>query len=88
MRGIGFVVPRPNPATGQWCDSSYKPYAVFGVAAEDPGASTAVEDEADRVLRGGAFNNRQSNVRSADRFSNVPSDLDVHTGFRVARTYP
>ncbi len=41
-----------------------------------------------RVLRGGSFNNRASNVRSAIRSYDVPANRTNNDGFRPARTFP
>src|SRR5271167_1659621 len=41
-----------------------------------------------RVLRGGSFNNQASNVRSANRNNNVPTNRNNNNGFRVASTLP
>jgi formylglycine-generating enzyme required for sulfatase activity len=40
-----------------------------------------------RLLRGGAFSNQPADARSAYRSRLVPSDRDIHFGFRPARTY-
>jgi formylglycine-generating enzyme required for sulfatase activity len=39
------------------------------------------------VLRGGSFNNQASNVRSANRNNNVPTNRYILNGFRPARTF-
>lgn len=41
-----------------------------------------------RVVRGGGWFNRPGNVRSADRFWDVPWNRGNYLGFRVARTLP
>ena len=41
-----------------------------------------------RVLRGGSFNNQASNVRSANRNNNVPTNRNNNNGFRPASTLP
>jgi len=35
------------------------------------------------VLRGGAFNNNDNNVRCADRNNNTPDNANINNGFRV-----
>ena len=40
----------------------------------------------DRVLRGGSWNNRPNNTRSAKRNRNNPDNRNNNTGFRVAST--
>ncbi|MGO8746124.1 MAG: SUMF1/EgtB/PvdO family nonheme iron enzyme [Thermoguttaceae bacterium] len=39
-----------------------------------------------RVLRGGSWNNRPNNDRSANRNRNTPDNRNNNTGFRVAST--
>ncbi len=45
-------------------------------------------DKSRRVLRGGSFTFQASSVRSANRYSNVPTYRDYYIGFRLARTLP
>jgi len=66
----------------QWCDNSYKPYAVL----EDSGEKTAVRDTGGRVLRGGSFDNLPSHVRSASRVQELPVYHSYDIGIRMART--
>ncbi len=40
------------------------------------------------MLRGGSFNNQASNVRSANRNNNVPTNRNNNNGFRLASTLP
>lgn len=46
------------------------------------------EGSSHRVLRGGSFNNRTSNARSAIRSINQPAYRNYTNGFRVGRTLP
>jgi formylglycine-generating enzyme required for sulfatase activity len=46
-----------------------------------------VANEEDRVLRGGSFSNPASIFRAADRHWYRPSNSNVNTGFRTARTF-
>ncbi|MEI8375740.1 MAG: SUMF1/EgtB/PvdO family nonheme iron enzyme [Planctomycetota bacterium] len=39
-----------------------------------------------RVLRGGSWNNRPNNTRSAKRNRNTPDNRNNNTGFRVSST--
>jgi formylglycine-generating enzyme required for sulfatase activity len=55
---------------------------------EDVECDLPVRDTLSRLLRGGAFVNHASLVRSAYRYSNRPSIGNIGAGFRVARTYP
>jgi len=49
---------------------------------------TPVADNQSRVLRGGSFSDRPSNVRSALRSNLGPSNRPFNDGFRLARTLP
>jgi formylglycine-generating enzyme required for sulfatase activity len=74
-----------------WCQDSYRDYP-------DPKGDEAIEDIEDkeylvsilsgtsRVLRGGSFVLRASNVRCAYRVGNAPADRPPSAGFRPART--
>ncbi len=74
----------------QWCDNSHSSYPSVssGIASGDFGTSAAVEDNVGRVLRGASFNYLASVVRSAYRYSLMPTSSSHLNGFRVARTYP
>jgi formylglycine-generating enzyme required for sulfatase activity len=41
---------------------------------------------ANRVLRGGSWNNDTNNVRSSNRNNNTPGNTNNNNGFRVAST--
>ena len=56
-------------------------------ALEDSVIKTDVRGKASRVLRGGAFSDSPSNVRSASRLDYAPTYRTSHNGLRVARTY-
>lgn len=45
-------------------------------------------ESARRVLRGGSFNNQPSNVRSANRNNNLPTNRNNNNGFHLASTLP
>jgi eukaryotic-like serine/threonine-protein kinase len=74
----------------EWCFDEFVFYPerqdkVF----EDTPTTQPLQAADRRVLRGGGFNHRPSNVRSADRFSDAPPDYRFSDiGFRPARTYP
>ena len=71
-----------------WCQESYKKYpkAKADEPVEDTEDILAVISTESRVLRGGSFGHHPSNVRSASRNGNVPSNRNFGYGFRVART--
>jgi len=48
--------------------------------------STGQRDRANRVLRGGSWNNTSTNVRAANRNNNTPSNRNNNNGFRLAST--
>jgi formylglycine-generating enzyme required for sulfatase activity len=73
-----------------WCQDisrgDYRP-AENGEVIEDKEDIYSIDTENGRVLRGGSFNDRASNVRSAYRLGNAPAIRDDGNGFRPARTY-
>jgi formylglycine-generating enzyme required for sulfatase activity len=71
----------------EWCQEgplSYRPDRT-GIQVDDVSISEAIGT--DRLLRGGAFSNRPSYVRSAYRNWNQPANRVIIYGFRPARTY-
>ena len=52
---------------------------------EQRDASRDRANDNDRVLRGGSWNNKAQNVRSAQRIGNVPDSKYFDWGFRLAR---
>ncbi len=71
----------------QWCEDRALLYAA-GEDKEDTQDVKGIPQDISRVLRGGSFLNRASNVRSASRASHVPTDRVTSYGFRPARTLP
>jgi serine/threonine protein kinase/formylglycine-generating enzyme required for sulfatase activity len=71
-----------------WCQESYTDYPSTkpGQAIEDREGDLVVNNTADRVLRGQAFNSHLSSLRCADRFNMVPTAQFEHISFRVAKT--
>jgi formylglycine-generating enzyme required for sulfatase activity len=70
-----------------WCQETYRSYpGVAGAAIEDKEDILTISPTNSRVLRGGSFNNRASNVRSAGRIYSVPSNRINFSGFRPSRT--
>jgi serine/threonine protein kinase/formylglycine-generating enzyme required for sulfatase activity len=72
----------------EWCQGApllYRPDRN-GIQSDDINISESVSGL--RLLRGGAFNNLPSVVRSASRDGLQPADRIVNCGFRPARTYP
>jgi formylglycine-generating enzyme required for sulfatase activity len=47
----------------------------------------SVKSDKNRVNRGGAFDSRAMDARSAGRIWNEPAFVGYSVGFRVARTY-
>lgn len=63
----------------EWCEDLYVVHPERGIAAKDtPGAS--------RVLRGGAWNSKGKQVRSAYRDGYAPASSGTKYGFRIARS--
>ena len=74
----------------EWCQDRYESYqpdqnnTIYDII----NISEYIRDTNPRLLRGGAFNFRPANVRSAIRDWYLPSVRDTNFGFRPARTYP
>jgi formylglycine-generating enzyme required for sulfatase activity len=74
-----------------WCQESYKgdyPAPKDGGAIEDKEDVLSILSTKGRVLRGGSFANRASDVRCANRNWDVPTYRSANVGFRPARTFP
>ena len=74
----------------EWCNGRYENYlADEGRMSDDKiKISEYVKGSDPRLLRGGTFNNRPANVRSANRNWGAPSNRLTNGGFRPSRTYP
>ena len=85
---------RPNGAglfnmqgnVNEWCQEKAEQYDTEHEWIEDKEQSSRLRDANSRVLRGGSFNFRASQVRSAKRLSFQPDIRVSYYGFRVART--
>ncbi len=82
---LGFFDVQGNVWT--WCQESYRPYPQGNEATEDTEDDLVIVSTVGRVMRGGSFG-YPCVVRSAQRFTFVPSFSDVDSGFRPARTLP
>jgi formylglycine-generating enzyme required for sulfatase activity len=73
-----------------WCQERFKAYPTGkgNEAAEDQEDELVVTSTDRRVLRGRSFFYQASNVRSADRNSNLPTVRTSDFGVRLARTLP
>ena len=90
---VGSLKPNPwglfdmHGNVQEWCQESYIDYSRYlgftSVDTEDP---KAVKDTARRLLRGGSFGVRSSDVRSAHRSYNRPPNRYDNSGFRLARS--
>lgn len=85
---LGFFDVQGNVFT--WCQERFKRYpAEKGEApVEDQEDSLEIKSTDARVLWGGTFATRASNVRSANRTGDVPTNRAINIGFRIARTLP
>ena len=63
----------------EWCLDWWVSDLGSSAVTDPVGASSG----SDRVMRGGGWNNGARNCRSANRDSDVPSDDDYYSGFRV-----
>jgi formylglycine-generating enzyme required for sulfatase activity len=72
-----------------WCQEQQAPYpgAKAGEAVEDKEDGEDINNDNNRVLRGGSFDHRASYARCADRNRDVPSLRATNIGFRPARTF-
>jgi formylglycine-generating enzyme required for sulfatase activity len=72
----------------EWCQEVYGDYSkAFGDhAVEDKDGEEVIISTHNRVMHGGSFNSRPSNVRSASRYDQVPTFRFLAFGFRPART--
>ena len=70
-----------------WCDDKMHNYPDIlpGILAEDR-ESDLNSDLTPRVARGGCYTDHAPGLRSAHRWSTVPSQLSNIIGFRIART--
>ena len=73
----------------EWCHDQPRQskWAKGDKAIIDIGDSSTLDNEQNRVLRGGSFVGQASNVRSAYRIRNRPTNDNFVVGFRVARTF-
>jgi len=71
-----------------WCQEPFGNYpGVEGEGAvEDKEGRVVVMGSENRVLRGGSFSLQASSVRSAFRYSHVPTSRFLNHGFRLVRT--
>ena len=74
----------------EWCQDSQKLYGADGNgrATEDLEDLAEITDSRRRILRGGSEWHPSSFARSADRYSEMPTDRNGIFGFRPARTLP
>ena len=68
-----------------WCQEAYGSYPE-GTANDDQEGDLSAARDKSRLLRGGSFDARPSNVRSAYRNRDQPTNRNVYSGLRVART--
>jgi formylglycine-generating enzyme required for sulfatase activity len=69
-----------------WCQNEFRPYQGRKFV-EDKEGNLIVNDKHSRVLRGGSFSTLESNVRTASRNSDTPTNRFNINGFRPSRTF-
>ncbi len=72
-----------------WCQERYLDYPVADgdKIADDKEDILTIDKEDRRALRGGSFNDKPLDVRSAYRDGIVPTNRNADNGFRIARTF-
>ena len=70
----------------EWCQDHYQSH--YDSALTDGSAWVNSNEQADRVLRGGSWDDDPRNCRSASRFYNSPDNRDYRIGFRVVCSAP
>lgn len=72
----------------EWCQEAFVNYnSIYRVVSQDREDTAPPKDSVRRLLRGGSFGIRSSDVRSAYRSFNSPRNQYNNSGFRLARTY-
>jgi formylglycine-generating enzyme required for sulfatase activity len=71
----------------EWCQEGPLRYRPDHKGTQIDDINTSEYIKGDRLLRGGAFSNQPSLVRSAYRYWNRPANRGANLGFRPARTY-
>jgi formylglycine-generating enzyme required for sulfatase activity len=71
-----------------WCQEKYMEYPKTpgAIALDDVEDALRINNQENRVLRGGSFGTPATDVRSAKRSRLVPTLRNGYVGFRVART--
>ena len=74
----------------EWCQGSWKSYwEEGGPRFEDVEDTTIIDDETNRVLRGGSYDSLPTRLRSAYRDRHEKPYISAEDiGFRIARTLP
>jgi serine/threonine protein kinase/formylglycine-generating enzyme required for sulfatase activity len=74
----------------EWCQGPYVPYqpGTEGFVIDSIQINDYMTERNKRVMRGGSFNFRTQQIRSARRNVDAPSYRDFFVGFRPARTFP
>jgi formylglycine-generating enzyme required for sulfatase activity len=73
----------------EWCQEQYYRYpeGEGNTTTDNVNILLSINEQNSRLLRGGAFDDRPANVRSAYRSRYAPSYRDADFGFRPSRTY-
>src|SRR5205085_11968355 len=72
----------------EWCMNNYELDYPAGGVFVDKWSETDQRQDKQRIMRGGSFEYAARDVRSARRFAQIPTQNQISTGFRVARTLP
>ncbi len=71
----------------EWTHTPNSNYRYRLAEIAKTGEMGKLNDKVGRLIRGGSFGNRSSNVRSSDRVFNSPDVQNSASGFRISRTY-
>jgi formylglycine-generating enzyme required for sulfatase activity len=70
----------------EWCHDVHQPYPKK-TEVDDILSISYINQSNNRLLRGGAFNHRPADARSANRGKDIPESRFIYYGFRPSRTW-
>ncbi len=73
---------------GEWCHDREYEYESVNNGLQSDSQTEIVMEATPRLMRGGSFTARTPVARSANRYTDLPADVNYSFGFRVVRTLP